>query len=129
MSDFAALGSAIRSQLGTAFGASVYYALKPQGVGVYPVIIFQRQSALDGYTFGPNGDEVSADYVVKVVGQDAYPTQLYGLYGSVHAKLQDASLSVTGWTALRCARQSTIEYRDGDGYWHVGGVYRIDLDR
>lgn len=131
MSDFAALGSALYSRLGSALaGGSVYYALGPQDATRYPIIVYQRMAAVDGYTFGTaNTEEVSADYLVKVVGNTQYPTTLYALYGSVHARLHGASLTVTGWTAQRCERRSTVEYRDNDGYWHVGGVYRIELDK
>lgn len=130
MSDFAALGSAIRSQLGTALGVGVYYALKPQGTGTYPIVVFQRMDSVDGYTFGGTaGQEVSTDYMVKIIGQEMGPTELYALYGSVHSRLQGAALTVTGWSALRCERRTTVEYRDADGYWHVGGIYRIDLDQ
>lgn len=131
MSDFAALGSALYSRLGSALaGGSVYYALGPQDATRYPVIVFQRIGAVDGYTFGTaNTEDVNADYLVKVVGNGQYPTALYALYGSVHARMQHAPLTVTGWTALRCERRSTVEYRDNDGYWHVGGLYRIELDK
>ena len=47
-------------------------------------------------------------------------------YGSVHATLQNAGLTIDGYSALRCERRSTIEYMDGDHFWHVGGIYRID---
>ena len=130
MSDFAALGSAIYSRLGTALGGSVYYGLGPQNATSYPCIIFQRQAAIDGYTFGTaNNGDVSADYTVKAVGQSLWPTSLYALYGSAHARLNNALGTVTGWSTLRCERRSTLEYRDQDGYWHVGGVYRIDIDK
>lgn len=130
MSDFAAIGSALYSRLGTALGGSVYYALGPQNATSYPCVIMQRQAAVDGYTFGAaNNADVSADYAVKAVGYGLWPTSLYALYGSAHARVNQVALTVTGWTALRCERRSTFEYRDQDGYWHVGGVYRIDIDK
>lgn len=122
--DLTAFGSAIYSKLGgTAASPAVYYALAPQG-SQPPYIIVQRLSAVDEYTF--TGQGVSADYVVKVVSNRQWPVEAWNAYGTVHSTLQDASLSITGFTALRCERRSTVEYIDPERYWHVGGIYRVE---
>ncbi len=123
--DFAVLGSAIYSALGgTAATPKAFYGVAPQG-NAYPYTTIHRQAAIDVYTF--NSDEVSADYVVKVVSNRQWPGEAYAAYGTVHAALQDAALSVTGYSALRCERQATIEYQDSERFWHVGGIYRIEI--
>lgn len=123
--DFAVLGSAIYSALGgTAATPRAFYGVAPQGQP-YPVTTINRQAAVDVYTF--TSSEVSADYVVKVVSNRQWPGEAYAAYGTVHAALHGATLSVPGFTPLRCERQYTIEYQDSDRFWHVGGIYRVEI--
>lgn len=123
--DFEAIGSALYSALGGTAG-SVFYALAGSANPVNPpYTIVQRQNAIDEYTFTSHG--VSADYLVKAVSNRTWPSEAYTHYGSAHARIQGTALTVTGYAALRCQRINTVEYRDSDGYWHVGGVYRIDI--
>lgn len=126
--DAAALGSAIYGAIGsagTAVGVNLYYALAPQG-GAAPYAIFQRQVALDGYGFAGARD-VSTDYLVKVVSNKTFPTEARAVYERFDNALQDAALNVSGYRLMRVRRTSQVEYRDTDGYWHVGGLYRIDI--
>jgi hypothetical protein len=138
--DFALLGSALYGRLGT-----VQYTYPTTGtatttgsVGVYnsmvvgnngqpvdvPYFIFQHQAGRDEYTFNTRGE--SLDYMVKAVSDRQTPSQAYALYAGAHDALQDAPLNISGYTVLRVRRQSRFEFRDTDGYWHVGGLYRID---
>lgn len=137
--DFALMGSALYGRLGT-----VQYTYATQGtatttgsVGVYngmapqetltPYVIFQRMSGLDEYTFDTRGE--SLEYMVKAVSDRAYPgMQAYPIYGQAHDALQDAPLNVGSYVLMRCRRRSQFEYRDTDGYLHVGGLYRIDIE-
>lgn len=121
--DFTALGSAIYARLSGQGTVNVYYALAPQG-GTPPYCIYQRQDAVDEYTF--TSSEVSTDYIVKVVSNRNWPGEAQSVYGHIHTAMQNASLSISGYQLLRCRRLSTIEYREPDGFWHIGGVYRID---
>jgi hypothetical protein len=124
VSDFQAFGSAIYAALGgTAANPPVFQGLAPQST-TPPYTVFQRQTAVDNYTF--TGSGISADYVVKVVSNRRAQHEAQAMYGSVHATVQNAALSISGYQTLRCRRTETLEYRDGDGFWHVGGVYRID---
>lgn len=82
-------------------------------------------AATDEYTFNTHG--VDADYAVKVVSNRLWPAEAQTIYTHIHTAMQDAPLSVTGYTSLRCRRKSTIEYRDNDGFWHVGGIYAIEI--
>lgn len=122
--DLPAIGSAIYSALGgTAATPRAYYGVAPQGTP-YPYTTIHRQAGVDSYTF--TSSEVSTDYVVKVISDRQWPGEAYGAYGTVHTALQGKSLTIPGFTALRCERQRTIEYQDADRFWHVGGIYRID---
>ncbi len=122
--DFGALGSALYTLLDNASTAPVYNLVAPQGT-VWPYVVFQRQDAQDEHTFDSAG--VNADYVVKVVGKDQFPTALERMYDGIHAVIDGAGMPVTGYNLLRMERQTTIEYRDTDMFWHVGGLYRVEI--
>lgn len=136
--DFALLGSALYGRLGTvlysypAMGTAVttgsvgvYSVMAPQSSAVEtPYIIFQHQAGVDTYTFHDHGE--SLDYMVKAVSNFQTPVQAYAVYAGAHAAVQDAPLSLPNDTVLRVRRQSRFEFQDTDGYWHVGGLYRID---
>lgn len=125
--DFTAFGSAIYNQLGgTAANPPVYYGLAPQG-GTPPYIIVNRLDGDDEYTFNSSG--VNTRYTVKAVSNRIWPNEAWNAYGSVHPTLQNAALTITGFTSLRCQRVSTIEYQDPGRYWHIGGIYRIEAWR
>ena len=139
---FSAIGSAIYARLGTVSYTynsngtatvtgtlGTHYAIATQNSNP-PYVIFQMASALDDYVFGTaaNRHGESMDYIVKVVTDRYDPTeQAYGIYGQTHDALQDAPLSVAGNQLLRCRRTSRIEYQDSEKYWHVGGLYRLDI--
>lgn len=135
-----ALGSAIYSRLGTVVytylaGAGTalvtgtlptFNTMATQGL-LPPYVTFQLQSSIDGYAWG-NHEEESNDFVVKVVSLRSFLAQeAYPVYGTIHAALQDAPLSVTGFRVMKVRRTSRIQYRDNSSYWHVGGIYRLDL--
>lgn len=121
-----ALGSALYAVLATVGSVTFYDTLAPQGgSAALPYGIYSYQAMIDEYAFGSGG--ISADMVVKVVSNRQWPSEAQRLYDlTVHPKVQDAALSMSGYEAKRCRRTNTIRYRDADGYWHVGGVYRID---
>jgi hypothetical protein len=123
--DFLALGSAIYACLGSASSAlPVFQSIAPQGQAT-PYVVFNRQAGVDDYTF--TSKELSTDYTVKVVDDDKWPTDALRAYGTVHSTMQDARLTLTGFTLLRARRNATLNYQDQDGFWHIGGIYRIDV--
>lgn len=93
-----------------------------------PYIVFQRLTGNDAYSFG-NDKERSFDVMVKVLSLRSYPTQeSEPIYAQAHEHIQDAVFAMTGWKVQRVRRYSSIEsYRDDAGYWHTGGVYRLDI--
>jgi len=124
MGDFVALGSALYKACDNASTVPVYYGLAPQA-GTPPYIIINRQAAIDEYDF--TGSSLSTDYQVKVVSDRQWPEQAATLYDALHAGIQGTVLTITGYNSMRCEREATIEYRDTAGFWHVGGLYRIDI--
>lgn len=124
---YTALGSAIASTIGTAIGVPLYMNVAPQG-GTPPYCVYQFQAATDDYVFGNGADSITAaDVSFRVISNRVWPGEALLIYGgSVHPRVQRASLSVAGHKLLRCERTGQIPpYRDADGYWHVGGLYRV----
>lgn len=124
-SSFSALGSALYTLVDAATTTPVYYGLAPQGTPP-PYIILQRQEGRDERTFTGRG--VSADYVVKVVSRDSWPTPAQRQYDAIHAQIENGgTVAVSGYNLLRFERQATIEYQDPGQFWHVGGLYRVEV--
>lgn len=124
---FALIGSALHSHLGSVLGTalSAYQDLAPQGARP-PYAIYNFMSAGEQYTW--DSEEVQAQYQIKVVSEQAGAGQATRLYSTLHAAVQDAPLTIGGSVSLlRCRRSSLVRYIDSKNYWHVGGIYRIDL--
>lgn len=126
MSDFVVLGSALYAAVDAATNTPVYYGLVPQG-SAFPAVTINRQSGIDVYTFDSEG--VSTDYQIKVLSNREHPYEAALIYDALHNGINNKHLSLTGMTALRLQRQTQIEYRDLDGYWHIGGIYRVDAHK
>ena len=125
MGAISALGSAVYALVDGATSTPVYYATGPQGTA-HPYVIGQRQDGRDERTFAGQG--FNADYVIKAVSRDQWPTGALRIYEGVHGSIDGGGTAVvSGYKLLRFERQSTVEYRDPDGYWHVGGIYRAEI--
>lgn len=139
MNHYAAMGSAIYGRMGTVAytyltngtvpttgTVGLYDTLAPQ-TNTPPYVIYQLQDSLDTYTFDANSGE-SADYLLKVVSDRLDPTmQAFAIYDQAHNHFQDAPLSIAGGYLLRCRRIGRVQYQDTSKYWHVGGIYRLDV--
>lgn len=119
-----ALGSAIHARLATPLGSAIYDTLAPQN-GTPPYTVYQILTSSDEYTFDSNNEELEVQ--VRSVSNRRWPGEAKRTYGTAHAYMQDAPLSVTGFTVLRCRRTEKFQYQDNDFFHHVGGVYRITL--
>jgi hypothetical protein len=120
-----AIGTAIYNRLHAQATVDVYYAIADQGA-TPPYTVYQRMTASDEYAFG-TARQVNADYMVKVISNRKWPGEALAVYEHIHNAMQDAPLAVTGFTCLRCRRSSTIEYRDPDSFWHVGGIFSVEI--
>lgn len=123
--DFGALGSALYQLVDGATSLPVYYAMAPQNTPT-PYVILQRQAGRDDHTFTSKG--IATDYVVKVVGREQWPTGLQRQYDAIHGQVEGGgTVAVNGYNLLRFERQVTIEYQDPGQFWHVGGLYRVEV--
>lgn len=125
-----ALGSALYSRLNSQGTVDIFYGLAPQGQATPYCIIQTQSSGVDDYVFGStDSSSVSCLYTVKIVDNSNWPTNGWSIYQHIDTALQGFNLSVTGYSTLRCNRESSIEYRDEQKFWHVGSLFRIDLEK
>ena len=70
--------------------------------------------------------------MVKAIAQSPWPKTAGDIDTQVDSVMQDASLSITGFSLLSCRREEDIylvEDQEGVIYQHVGGLYRIIADQ
>ncbi len=106
----------------------VWNTLAPQGTAT-PYVLYQQTSEIWAYPFG--GTIVESVYTVKAVSDQLSPALGGSIDARVLERMQNGTIGVSGWTLARCAREQSVFYREGDSpaYWHVGGRYRIVLDK
>lgn len=124
MNDLLLVGSALHSYLNTQGTITTYYGKAPQSATV-PYCLIYFVTSNDEYTFNDYGS--SGDYQLKVISNKNLPEEAIRLYGSQHELMQNASLSISGFTLHRVRRESTFCYEDSTHFWNVGGLYSIDI--
>ena len=95
-----------------------------------PYVIFQAMSKVDEHSF--NGRFGNAVYMVKAVSRSPWPKEAEDVDTQVDTVMEDASLSITGYTRLLCRREQDfylVEDQGGERWQHVGGLYRIIADQ
>ena len=109
----------------------VYNSMAPQGTEP-PFVVFQAMSKSDEYWAFSSGRGGSAIYMVKAISRSPWPKEAGDIDTQIDSVLQDASLSVTGYSLLTCRREEDVylvEDQNGVIYNHVGGLYRILADQ
>ena len=108
----------------------VFNGLAPQGTAP-PYVVFSAMSKNDDY-WSYTGRGAEAVYMIKAISRSAWPKEAGDIDTQVDSVMQDASLSITGFSLLACWREEDIylvENQDGVIYQHVGGLYRIIADQ
>ena len=124
-----ALGSALYSRLSSGT-IPVYYYVAPQNTKPPYGIIQSQSPGIDDYVFGSTDtNTVECYYTIKVISKDVWPSIAWGLYNELDSLIQGYTLSPTGYTSLRCERNSTIEYQDREKFWHCGSIFKIELEK
>lgn len=123
-----AVGSAVYSRLAPPLGSALYDAVARVTV-TPPYTVWQVLDTDDDYTFGNGGSTTESLFVmVKTISDRYYPDEARTIYGTVHTYMQNAPLSVGGYTVLRCQRDgSRFQYQDNEKFWHVGATYRLEI--
>ena len=108
----------------------VFNGLAPQGTAP-AYVVFSAMSKNDDY-WSYTGRGAEAVYMIKAISRSAWPKEAGDIDTQVDSVMQDASLSITGFSLLACRREEDIylvENQDGVIYQHVGGLYRIIEDQ
>ena len=109
----------------------VYNSLAPQ-TAEFPYVVFQAISKVDDYWAYASGRGGNALYMVKAISQSPWPKAASDIDTQIDSVMQDASLSITGFSLLSCRREYDVYYvEDANGatFQHVGGLYRIIADQ
>ncbi len=119
----------VQAMLNLAIGG-VYNAQAPQQVKP-PFVVFQMLSKEDENSF--NGRYANALYMVKAVSKSPWPKEAMDVDTQIDTLMEDATLTITGYTALHCRRERDLalveEVDAGETYQHVGGIYRVKADQ
>ena len=119
--DLILVGSALHGLL--AAGTLTWYRDVAPGTATMPFGVWSFQSGSDEYDFG--GRFTIYDYNVRVVTDDDWPTRAEQLAADAGTLIQNTPMAITGYEHLECRRSSPVHYRDPDGFWNVGGIYRV----
>jgi hypothetical protein len=107
----------------------VFNMMAPSGVDT-PFVIFQAMSKVDEY-FSYTGRGAAAVYMVKAIDESRWPKVAADIDTQIDSAMQNASLSITGFSLLACRRESDVylvEDQDGKVFQHIGGLYRVVAD-
>ena len=110
--------------------AGVFQDLAPEGA-VPPYVVFNAQSpSVPQYTYTAVAFE-NTIYQVKGVTQG--PSKAAGgtIAHQIDAALNDAAVTVTGYTLLKCRRLQDVDFTEvvsGVRFSHIGGLFRVWVD-
>jgi hypothetical protein len=107
----------------------VFNTIAPQGTGT-PYVVFKFVSKVDEHSF--NGRFADAVYAVKVVTDRPWPKDAEDVDTQIDTLMEDAALSITGFSTIYCRRESDFDLTEemgGKFFTHVGGLYRIMADQ
>ena len=91
-----------------------------------PFVIFQYSGDRLDRTFDRRMFMTS--YIVKGVSESAWPDEASRIASEIDDVLEDASLTVTGFTHIACLRDTGIRFSEqvgGRTFTHAGAVYEI----
>jgi hypothetical protein len=110
----------------TAAPGGVYQDVAPHGIA-QPFVIVSLQAHTDEYSQGGGHIEIGR-YLVKAVGQGTQSATVASAAAAIHAALQNAALTITGYTPMLCHREERVRYVEVDGsqrWQHRGGIYAV----
>ena len=122
-------GAAALTGLLSAGTASVFQTLAPENENP-PYVVFHKQSNVPAYTFGGVAFE-NALYLVKAVTQEPSAKTAGSVASQINAALQDAALTIDGYTHMYLRRETDIEFvevESGQVIHHRGALFRVQAD-
>ncbi len=107
----------------------VYNTMAPEGVKP-PWVVFQAMSKEDSHTFSKRFATMT--YMVKAVSDSKWPKTAEDIDTILDTTLEDAALTISGFTQILCRRESDVYFVEEAGglvWHHIGGLYRIMVDQ
>lgn len=126
----AALYAALNTQTVLATATGGVYNTRARPGAPLPYVVFRLIAGEDSYSF--DGEYEDVRYLVEGIAKGPWPKGASDLDTVIDTALEDATLSLTGFSHLLCRRERDayrIEDVGGVRYQHSGGVYRIMADR
>ncbi len=111
----------------TGYAKAIYHQVAPEGAA-FPFIIFQRQSGTPTESFGDPSALETDVWTIKGVDRATSSDTAEAIQARLAALLNDATLSISGTTAIYLRRTSDVEYaeiEDGVSYRHAGSLFRL----
>lgn len=119
--DLILVGSALHGALSA--GTVTWYRDVAPGTAEPPFGVWSLQSGTDAYDFG--GSFTIFDYNVRIIDDTEWSTRAEGLAADAGTLIQNVPLTIPGFEHLECRRSAPVHFRDPDGFWNVGGIYRV----
>ena len=127
----------IDKALDAALNVTALLAVAPGGIhnsvvrpgSVSPWVVYQAMTLADEHTFSLRGANML--YLVKAVAESSWPKAAMDVDTVIDSTLEDATLSITGFSQLLCWRERDffiVEEAGGKAWQHIGGLYRIIAD-
>ncbi|NBQ42796.1 MAG: DUF3168 domain-containing protein [Mycobacteriaceae bacterium] len=120
------------SQLTTLAPGGVFRGTAPQGVN-QPFVIVDLVTHADALQMANSNAYESALYMVKAVHASTSGVAAQAAADRIHALLNQATLTATGYDWMSCVREERVAYTEVDDasdrrYQHRGGMYRVMVD-
>jgi hypothetical protein len=125
-------GTALLALLGGGTAGTAIYEDHAPDTATFPYVVFNQQAGTWAQAMGEHTRFVDCVYQVKAVSISAWPKEASAIDAQIDARLHNATLTVTGYGVMECARESDIQYTELSGnqtFNHIGALYRVTLQK
>jgi hypothetical protein len=115
------------NSLKTAVGGRMY-PHEAADAATMPYVVYYLVDDLNEYTFSDDTERINVQF--SIYSDSNSPGQALDLYENLKSLYDDAALTVTGYTVIRCQRGQMQLMRDEEmGTWHLFVDYEIEIER
>ena len=107
----------------------IYPGIAPEGV-TDPFITVNAYGPINAdLTYGATISDLSGRFLVRATALDSSPSTVSTINAAIRTSLHNASLTITGMTALACLLNNIVEaYPEEDEgrlFWHEGSIFEV----